>query len=70
MTQPELDLACRACGQGLWSDVYALGDDSVLKLVRRDSGIGDGLDLWKAECDTLLALEMAELEIAVPELLD
>lgn len=32
----------RHLGEGLWGDVYDLGDGSVLKLVRRNGGLGSG----------------------------
>jgi Ser/Thr protein kinase RdoA (MazF antagonist) len=57
-------------GRGLWGDVYDLADDTVLKLVRGEAGIGNGLDLWQAECAALDALEDIELPVRVPELID
>jgi len=80
MIPPEFDEALAACGgtaeqvrkvgEGLWSDVYALGDETVLKLVRREAGVGDGIALWRAECAALLAVDEADLPVAVPALID
>ncbi len=80
MTQTTLDAARKATaapgetphliGKGLWSEVYDLGDGKVLKLVRREAGIGDGAALWRRECDALLEIDGLDLVLTTPELID
>jgi len=82
MNTPELIQALKASGataelsditrlgRGLWGDVYDLADDTVLKLIRGEAGIGNGLEKWQAECDTLNALEEVTLPVRMPELID
>lgn len=43
-------------GWGLWGPTIDLGDGTLLKLVRRRAGIGDGLDVQANEARTLDAL--------------
>jgi hypothetical protein len=56
-------------GQGLWGPTVDLGDGTVLKLVRRSAGIGDGLDICGNEARVLAALDGGPLgHLAVPRL--
>lgn len=82
MNTPQLIQALKASGataelsditqldKGLWGDIYDLADDTVLKLIRGEAGIGTGLEKWQAECDALNALEVITLPVRVPELID
>ena len=60
----------RLIGKGLWSEVYDLSDGTVLKLVQREAGIGDGAVLWRRECGALLEIDDLDLVLATPELID
>jgi hypothetical protein len=46
----------RELGRGLWGPTLDLGDGTVLKLVRRRAGIGDGLEICANEARVLAAL--------------
>jgi aminoglycoside phosphotransferase (APT) family kinase protein len=60
----------RALGHGLWGPTVDLGDGTVLKLVRRRAGIGDGLEICGNEARVLAALGGGPLgHLAVPRLL-
>jgi hypothetical protein len=53
-------------GHGLWGPTIDLGDGTLLKLVRRRAGIGDGLDIHANEVRVLAALggrRLGSLEI-------
>src|SRR5438876_3859191 len=57
----------RALGHGLWGPTIDLGDGTVLKLVRRRAGIGDGLEICANEARVLAALGGRPLDgVAVP----
>jgi aminoglycoside phosphotransferase len=56
-------------GQGLWGPTIDLLDGTLLKLVRRSAGIGDGLDIGGNEARVLAALGGRRLgPLAVPRL--
>jgi len=56
-------------GQGLWGPTVDLRDGTVLKLVRRQAGIGDGLDIQRNEAHVLAALDGRRLgPLEVPRL--
>ena len=56
-------------GQGLWGPTIDLRDGTVLKLVRRQAGIGDGLDIQRNEARVLAALDSCRLgPLEVPRL--
>jgi aminoglycoside phosphotransferase (APT) family kinase protein len=60
----------RVLGQGLWGPTVDLGDGTLLKLVRRRAGIGDGLDIGGNEARVLAALGGQRLgHLATPRLL-
>jgi aminoglycoside phosphotransferase (APT) family kinase protein len=60
----------RVLGQGLWGPTVDLGDGTLLKLVRRRAGIGDGLDIGGNEARVLAALGGQRLgHLAIPRLL-
>jgi len=60
----------RALGHGLWGPTIDLGDGTVVKLVRRSAGIGDGLEICGNEARVLAALGGGPLgHLAVPRLL-
>ena len=60
----------RLLGQGLWGPTIDLGDGTLLKLVRRQAGIGDGLDIQGNEARVLTALGGQRLgHLAIPRLL-
>lgn len=40
-------------GDGVWGRTFAIGDDHVVKLIRRKGGIGEGPDIWQREVDAL-----------------
>lgn len=57
-------------GEGLWGPTIDLRDGSLLKLVRRRAGIGDGLDIQANEVRVLAALGGGPIEgVAVPRLI-
>lgn len=59
--------AVRVLGHGLWGPTLDLGDGTLLKLVRRRAGIGDGLDIYGNEAGVLAALGGRSLgHLAVP----
>jgi len=59
----------RVLGRGLWGPTVDLGDGTVLKLVRRAAGIGDGLDIAANEVRVLAALAGQRFEgFAIPTL--
>src|SRR5215475_10738195 len=59
----------RVLGRGLWGPTVDLGDGTVLKLVRRAAGIGDGLDIAANEARVLAALAGQRFEgFAIPTL--
>lgn len=61
----------RIIGRGLWGPTIEVGDGSLLKLVRRSAGIGDGLDIHANEVRVLAALGGGPIEgVAVPRLID
>lgn len=56
----------RVLGHGLWGPTIDLRDGTLLKLVRREAGIGDGLDIHGNEARVLTALggqRLGHLEI-------
>jgi len=56
----------RVLGHGLWGPTVDLRDGTLLKLVRRQAGIGDGLDIQGNEAHVLAALggqRLGSLEI-------
>ncbi len=59
----------RILGQGVWGSAVDLADGTVMKLICRDGGLGDGLELWTNETRTLAALEECLLPFAVPRLI-
>lgn len=60
----------RVIGRGLWGPTVKLGDGSLLKLVRRSAGIGDGLAIQANEVRVLSALAGGPIEgVAVPRLI-
>lgn len=57
-------------GHGLWGPTLDLGDGTLLKLVRRHAGIGDGLDIHANEARVLSLLDGRRLDgLAVPRLI-
>ncbi len=59
--------AVRVLGHGVWGPTLDLGDGTLLKLVRRRAGIGDGLDIYGNEARVLAALGGRPLgRLAVP----
>ena len=50
----------RVLGHGLWGPTVDLGDGTLLKFVRRQAGIGDGLDIQGNEARVLAALLMLQ----------
>lgn len=56
----------RLLGEGVWGQVVDLGDGTVMKLVRSDGGLGDGLELWCNETSALAALADIPLPFTVP----
>jgi len=59
----------RVLGRGLWGPTLDLGDGTVLKLVRRAAGIGDGLDIAANEARLLTALAGQRFDgFAIPAL--
>lgn len=61
----------RILGQGLWGPTIELGDGSLLKLVRRRAGIGDGAEIYANEARVLALLRGQHIEgLALPRLLD
>ncbi len=67
---PDADAAeFRLLGEGVWGCVVDLADGTVMKLIRRDGGLGDGLELWTNETRALTALEACTLPCAVPQLI-
>jgi aminoglycoside phosphotransferase (APT) family kinase protein len=60
----------RVLGHGLWGPTVDLGDGTVLKVVRRSAGIGDGLEICGNEARVLAALGGGPLgHLAVPRLI-
>jgi aminoglycoside phosphotransferase (APT) family kinase protein len=59
----------RLLGHGLWGPTIDLGDGTLLKLVRRRAGIGEGLDIHANEARVLAALGGRRLgSLAIPRL--
>jgi aminoglycoside phosphotransferase (APT) family kinase protein len=57
-------------GHGLWGPTIDLADGTLLKLVRRRAGIGDGLDIQGNEVRVLAALGGQRLgHLAIPRLI-
>lgn len=57
-------------GHGLWGPTLDLGDGTLLKLVRRHAGIGDGRDIHANEARALSLLDGRRLDgLAVPRLI-
>jgi Phosphotransferase enzyme family len=57
-------------GHGLWGPTLDLGDGTLLKLVRRHAGIGDGRDIHANEARVLSLLDGRTLDdLAVPRLI-
>src|SRR5262245_59609024 len=62
--------SARVLGHGLWGPTVDLGDGTLLKLVRRWAGIGDGLDIQGNEARVLAALGGQRLgPLAIPRLI-
>jgi len=60
----------RLAGEGLWGSVYDLGDGSVLKIVRRHGGLGNGEALHHREVSALTLLDgLATSYMRVPKLI-
>ncbi len=59
----------RLAGEGIWGSVYDLGDDTMLKLVRRHGGLGNGEALHHREVAALTLLDgLASDYVRVPRL--
>jgi hypothetical protein len=57
-------------GHGLWGPTLELGDGTLLKLVRRHAGIGDGREIQANEARVLSLLDGRRLEgVAIPRLI-
>ena len=57
-------------GHGLWGPTLDLGDGTLLKLVRRQAGIGDGRDIYANEARVLSMLGGRRFgDLAVPRLI-
>lgn len=57
-------------GEGLWSTIHDLGDGSVLKLVRRNGGLGSGESKHYREAEVLRLLDgLTGRDFRVPRLL-
>jgi Phosphotransferase enzyme family len=57
-------------GHGLWGPTLDLGDGTLLKLVRRQAGIGDGCDIHANEVRVLSLLDGGQIDnLAVPQLI-
>ena len=56
-------------GQGVWGEAVDLADGTITKLIRRDGGLGDGLELWTNETRALAALSGVQLPCPVPRLI-
>lgn len=57
-------------GEGMWGPTLALGDGSLLKLVRRRAGIGDGSDICANEARVLAVLQGGPVEgVTLPRLI-
>jgi aminoglycoside phosphotransferase len=57
-------------GHGLWGPTLDLGDGTLLKLVRRQAGIGDGRDIQANEARVLSLLDGRRLgDVSVPRLI-
>jgi len=62
--------SARVIGRGLWGPTIELGDGTLLKLVRRRAGIGDGLDICANEAGVLQLLGGGPIEdLTIPRLI-
>tara|TARA_R110000824_G_scaffold118960_14_gene272081 strand:- start:202117 stop:203046 length:930 start_codon:yes stop_codon:yes gene_type:complete len=60
----------KLAGEGLWGQVYDLGDGSMLKLVRRQGGLGNGEALHHREVSALTFLSgMRSAYMRIPQFL-